>query len=36
MVIEQGQIAEFDTPKKLLDVQGLFYRLVTDAGLRHD
>uniref|UniRef100_A0A1X7UX79 ABC-type glutathione-S-conjugate transporter n=1 Tax=Amphimedon queenslandica TaxID=400682 RepID=A0A1X7UX79_AMPQE len=29
-------IAEFDTPKKLLELQGLFYRLVTDAGLRHD
>ena len=35
MVIEEGQIAEFDTPKKLLELQGLFYRLVTDAGLKH-
>ena len=35
MVIEEGRIAEFDTPKKLLELQGLFHRLVTDAGLKH-
>ena len=33
MVLDEGKIVEFDTPGKLLELRGLFYRLVTDAGL---
>ena len=34
MVLDEGRIAEFDTPEKLLELRGLFYRLVTDAGFK--
>ena len=34
LVLDEGRIAEFDTPKNLLDIEdGLFYRMVNDAGL---
>lgn len=34
VVLEAGQVKEFDAPKKLLEnKQGLFYRLVKEAGL---
>ena len=33
VVLEQGQVAEFDTPAKLIRRKGLFYQLVKEAGL---
>ena len=33
LVLEQGQIAEFDSPSALIRQQGLFYELVREAGL---
>jgi ABC-type multidrug transport system fused ATPase/permease subunit len=33
VVLEQGQVAEFDTPAKLIRRKGLFYQLVREAGL---
>jgi ATP-binding cassette subfamily C (CFTR/MRP) protein 1 len=33
VVLEAGQVKEFDTPKKLLEERGLFYKLVKEAGL---
>uniref|UniRef100_A0A7M4FWZ5 ABC-type glutathione-S-conjugate transporter n=1 Tax=Crocodylus porosus TaxID=8502 RepID=A0A7M4FWZ5_CROPO len=33
LVLENGQIAEFDTPEKLMAQKGLFYRLVEESGL---
>ena len=33
VVLEAGQVKEFDTPKKLIEDKGLFYKLVKEAGL---
>lgn len=33
VVLEAGQVKEFDTPKKLIEERGLFYKLVKEAGL---
>ena len=33
VVLEAGQVKEFDTPKNLLEEKGLFYKLVKEAGL---
>ncbi|KAL6250098.1 ATP-binding cassette glutathione S-conjugate transporter ycf1 [Rhinocladiella similis] len=33
VVLEQGRVAEFDTPKELVKKRGLFYDLVREAGL---
>lgn len=33
VVLEQGRVAEFDTPNNLLQQRGLFYELVKKAGL---
>ncbi|KFV85701.1 Multidrug resistance-associated protein 6, partial [Struthio camelus australis] len=33
LVLENGQIAEFDTPEKLIAQKGAFYRLVEESGL---
>jgi ATP-binding cassette, subfamily C (CFTR/MRP), member 1 len=35
VVLEAGQVKEFDTPKKLMELgqRGLFYKLVREAGL---
>lgn len=33
IVLQQGKVAEFDTPTKLIDQRGLFYELVREAGL---
>ncbi|XP_017668902.1 PREDICTED: multidrug resistance-associated protein 6-like isoform X1 [Lepidothrix coronata] len=33
LVLENGQIAEFDTPEHLIAQKGLFYRLMEESGL---
>ena len=33
VVLEQGRVAEFGTPKKLVEDGGLFAKLVKEAGL---
>lgn len=33
VVLEQGQVKEFDTPSELINRKGLFYQLVREAGL---
>ena len=33
VVLERGEVAEFDTPTTLIKQKGLFYELVREAGL---
>ena len=33
IVLDQGRVAEFDTPSILIRQQGLFFKLVKEAGL---
>ncbi|KIW76027.1 hypothetical protein Z517_10772 [Fonsecaea pedrosoi CBS 271.37] len=33
VVLQQGRVAEFDTPEELIRKRGLFYELVREAGL---
>ncbi|KIN05934.1 hypothetical protein OIDMADRAFT_154548 [Oidiodendron maius Zn] len=33
VVLEAGNVKEFDTPKNLMETRGLFYKLVKEAGL---
>jgi ATP-binding cassette subfamily C (CFTR/MRP) protein 1 len=33
VVLEQGRVAEFASPKELMDAKGFFYKLVKEAGL---
>ena len=33
MVLEQGRVVEFDTPEKLMELRGVFWRLVRESGL---
>lgn len=33
IVLQQGKVAEFDTPDALIQKRGLFYELVREAGL---
>ncbi|NWV38486.1 MRP6 protein, partial [Grantiella picta] len=33
LVLENGRIAEFDTPEHLINQKGLFYRLMEESGL---
>lgn len=33
VVLEKGEVAEFDTPAKLVERKGLFHKLVKEAGL---
>ncbi|RDW84670.1 putative multidrug resistance protein [Coleophoma cylindrospora] len=33
VVLEQGEVKEFDTPQALIEQRGLFYKLVKEAGL---
>lgn len=33
VVLERGEVAEFDTPAELVRRQGLFYELVRESGL---
>lgn len=33
VVLQQGRVAEFDTPANLIQRKGLFYELVKEAGL---
>lgn len=33
VVLQQGKVAEFDTPEELIKRRGLFYELVREAGL---
>lgn len=33
VVLQQGKVAEFDTPRELINSRGLFYELVREAGL---
>lgn len=32
-MLEQGRVAEFDSPRNLMETRGLFYKLVKEAGL---
>ena len=36
LVLQQGRVAEFDTPRRLVQERGLFYDLVREAGLLDD
>ena len=36
LVLQQGKVAEFDTPKALVQAGGLFHDLVREAGLLDD
>lgn len=36
VVLQQGKVAEFDTPEALIEKRGLFYELVREAGLLSD
>jgi ABC-type multidrug transport system fused ATPase/permease subunit len=36
VVLEKGEVVEFDTPKELLKKRGVFYGLVKEAGLDTD
>lgn len=33
VVLDHGEVKEFDTPSKLIGRKGLFYELVREAGL---
>jgi len=33
IVLDHGEVAEFDTPSALIRRKGLFYQLVREAGL---
>lgn len=33
LVLDKGQIAEFDTPTNLIAQKGIFYSMAKDAGL---
>lgn len=33
VVLQQGKVAEFDSPEELIKKRGLFYELVREAGL---
>lgn len=33
VVLDHGEVAEFDTPAELIRQKGLFYELVKEAGL---
>lgn len=33
LILEKGEIAEFDSPNNLLDQRGAFYKMAKDAGL---
>ncbi|KAL3423537.1 ABC metal ion transporter [Phlyctema vagabunda] len=33
VVLEQGEVKEFDSPQNLIEKRGLFYKLVKEAGL---
>lgn len=33
VVLDKGEVAEFDSPKNLLEKKGLFFNLVKQAGL---
>ena len=36
LVLDQGQVAEFDTPQKLLeDKQSIFFSMAAEAGIAH-
>ena len=36
IVLQQGKVAEFDSPDALIERRGLFYELVREAGLLSD
>jgi len=33
VVLEKGEVVEFDTPENLMAERGMFYKLVKEAGL---
>lgn len=33
LVLDKGQVAEFDTPSNLMSQRGIFYGMAKDAGL---
>lgn len=36
VVLDKGEVAEFDSPKELIKKKGIFYGLVKEAGLLQD
>ncbi|KAK4661747.1 ATP-binding cassette glutathione S-conjugate transporter ycf1 [Podospora pseudopauciseta] len=36
VVLERGEVVEFDTPEKLMEKRGVFYGLVREAGLAEE
>ncbi|XP_072850142.2 multidrug resistance-associated protein 1 isoform X1 [Pogona vitticeps] len=36
LVLDSGRVAEFDTPDCLLQQKGMFYRMVSEAGLQQE
>jgi ATP-binding cassette subfamily C (CFTR/MRP) protein 1 len=33
VVLEKGRVVEFDTPERLMESRGFFYKLVKESGL---
>lgn len=36
VVLERGEVVEFDTPERLIEKRGVFYGLVREAGLAEE
>lgn len=33
LVLDEGEVKEFDSPEKLLQMKGVFYQMSRDAGV---